>query len=685
MLDVACLCVYARRQGCSSFDLMSHSKAYIKGLLFLLYLFFLTSGMDPHVYGAGYFHVERPKLELGLSYEFEEETIEGEDLYFKGSAHEFKEEARIETKGWAYHPKLLTYQVRFEPQWRQETQERSATRVRGVLEQGSGQGYLHRYSVDFNILKDKPYTLRLYARRSASYLDSAFAEKSETKTDSSGGDLDLRYGRLRTNLGFTHSSMDQTGFYREQKTGDTLRLTMGHSMEHSDTRIKGAFSDVTRTTGRAASAYEHTSRVKNANALVRNEYDIFGDGHAGLNSHLSYMRSDTNNLVFSRIRIDERLSWKHRKNLRSNTRITCVLSERDGYERRFAGLDAALTHTLYENLTTTVAGDADRTDFEESGEWRYGGKFTSNYRRKIPWGTFWTGLHYDYHLTQRDEPGQYWRTADEFIRLRTTELTFLGNENVDVDSIRVMDVTGAVVYIKDVDYRLVEQGASVRISRTALGSGIADGQEVLVTYNYLAPYDDATLGQRYKIGVNLWSVLNLRYGYRRTKQSILSGVYPETPVYEETNEAEMRLDWRWTSTRLYYEKADRSSGNSATTWLVAQGLAFRPFDELAMRLSGHYQEMLFEETDERKETGGLRAGMDWLPEAWLRFEVEGYLDAVSGDWEDTIDYGIRFRFEASYRVWKAVLEYRFLDETDELNDYWRRNHYVCVEIIRSLW
>jgi hypothetical protein len=644
---------------------------------------FCAKAVVRDVLAMQYVHFERPKLGLALSYEYEEESRRGRDIRLEDTSHELRERADIETGGWVYHPKLFIYRVRFQPAWKQIWEER-LTGTPGTRESGTTQAYLPGYFLDFTFLQAKPYTLHLFARRSTSSIDTVFAEKSETEVDTYGGDVSLNYGALRTTLSYRHYDSDQRGYYRYETDGQDLRLTMRHHLKSFDTRVNAAYSDETRTTRGTTSFLTYTTRIKNAYSTIHNTYDITGDRRVILNSFLSHRWWKSDYAETSGLRISERLRWKHMKNLRSHTDITYNWNEWNNNGSESIFLDTALTHTLYENLTTTVGGRAELNNFEEGSEWVYEGRITSDYRRKIPWGTVFAGIGYDYEVTNRSESGQSRQVTDESHRLRSRSLTLLDNERIDVDSIRVTDTSGGIVYNEDVDYRIVEEDDSVRISRTTFG-GIADGQTVLVSYSYLAVYDDAVLDQSYRVGLNLWSLFNIRYEYRRTSQSVLSGNPPDMLVNDAIHRAEIRADWRWTHTRLWYEDADRSFGISTRTWLLEQALEFRPVARLFMRFSGRYQRRRFKESNRTEDLSGLRAKVDWMPLRWLKFELKGYLDRVTGTIEETVDMGISGKLKASYRIWSATLAYKLLDERDDLTEERRRDNYVGFEIIRRLW
>ena len=113
-------------------------------------------GLSPLGYNSPYFHMERPRLGLGLAYIFDEDRREGQDTDTKDQTHEFKERLAIETRGWAYHPALLKYTLRFEPEWSQSIEKREPG------ENFRDNVFLPGYFADATILDAKPYTFYLF-------------------------------------------------------------------------------------------------------------------------------------------------------------------------------------------------------------------------------------------------------------------------------------------------------------------------------------------------------------------------------------------------------------------------------------------------------------------------------------------------------------------------------------------
>lgn len=626
------------------------------------------------VSGRAYFHIERPKLALEFSYEFEEEERDNPNFHTEDTSHEFREALELETEGWIYHPGLLIYTVGVRPEWEQRIEDRS--------EEGreSRSDFLEGYDVYATFLQYKPYTLNLFARRYETAVGSAFAKESETETDTYGASLLFKYPVLPTTLSYTHSDSSQTGFFVYDEDVDDFSLSMRHYVKSSDTRLNATYTDRERTTNVLT-----TTRVENSNNYITNYFDITGDRRKVLNSFLFYNWTDDDTGTTSTFRVSERFHWKHREDLRSDYEATYNNDRfEDFHSERLFGA-AGLTHLLYENLTTTLRGDANLQDFNGGSENVYGGRLNFDYRRRIPWGMLNINIGQDYEIATREGTEKLIQVIDESHVLTTGVVTLLDNENVDISSITVTDITGTIVYVENVDYTIAVIDSFVRISRTTFGA-IANGQTVLVDYLYLSepPFDDTTWGQSYGVNFDLWSALGLYYRFDRWKQQILSGPRPDNPIDDTTHTGEVRLDWRWSSTRLSYEDADLRSGVSTERWFAEENLTFRPAKGLFSLISGRFGETRFTDTDEKEEFYGLEARVDWVPTRWSKLRLEGFWENISGDIEETVNTGVSSTLELYYRIWSGKLTYTFLDEDDQLNDDRRTNHYLLFQIRREL-
>jgi hypothetical protein len=653
---------------------MDHRRRPLKKTwLLLFYALGFAIVTSENVRAAGFF-MQRPKLGMTLSYEFESEKRTGPDIDTDDSFHEFRQLLDIRTKGWAYHPAFAKYELGLQPTLSQKIE----TREEEDDSRRSRNAFLPAYFADVTVLPLKPYSLHLFGKRYEDTTTSAFAATTDTDTNIYGGDLLFKNRILPTTFSYARTSIDQSGFFDSDEDRDDFRITTRHQKGRSDTQAYSTYSDSDRTTDGT------DTHVKTSNSELRNLFDITGKRKVMLNSFLTHRWSEQNSFDTSNLRWFEHLSWRHKKNLRTDYRLGYNEQETVDFKRKTPFFNAELQHLLYENLTTTLNGGGELNDFTGGSEDIYNMNLDFQYRRKIPWGWLNLNAGYDYNLAFRQGGEVSIQIINEPHVLVTGLITLLDNENVDPASVVVTNTTGSIVYVENTDYILTAVNSFIQISRTTFGA-IADGQAVLVDYRYRSDsdYDDAVFGQTYAVDFLLWSALRLYYRFGRANQNILSGTPPENRVDDTLHAAEVRYNLGWTDTQFTFEDTDRESGVSTRQWKTKQTFVYRPVNRLYFRLSGYYGQTFFKDQDgDTQDLYGLRTDLTWTPTRWSRFRMEAYQDRISGDIEDTVNSVGTASLDLYYRIWRGKIFYRFLDQDNRTTNQRRRRHTVFVELVR---
>jgi len=632
----------------------------------------------PAAYTSRYFQVARPRLGLGLSYDFEEERRGEPGSVTKDKSNEFRQRLELETNGWIYHPALCTYSLRFVPEWVQ------TLRKADPGENSTDTSFQPLYAIDAFFLEPKPYTLHGFAERREIRLRSAFTQVSDTTIDTYGGDLRFKYEVLPAFFKYTHTDTDQSGFFESTGNRDDFQLSSSHSTSNSSTNLSALYTDNEQTTGGA------TTRVKTVDGNLGNEYNFAVDRTKKLLSSLSYRWSETNlsegsSSEASFFQIRENLFWRYTPKLYTNYLLGYQKSDTDGFDRDTTTLRARMQHLLYENLTTTAEAGANLNDTTAGRENIYDGGLNFLYQRKIPWGNLSLSADFNYAFTDRsgfDE--SVIQVNDEPHVLTTGVVTLLDNENVSINTIVVTDITGTIVYTENVDYTIGQVGNFTSISRTTVGA-IANGQTVLVDYQYTSDptFDDAIFNQAYRTQFYLWNALTLAYGFRHADQEIISGTPPDNTIDDTAHTAEIRLNLGWSDTRLTFEDTDRSSSISTTTWTASQTFRLRPVRRFFADFTGSYGMTDFKDTGQTQDQYGLSGRLFWTPTGWCRFRAEGFWNKISGDVQRTTDSSLSAGVEFSYRIWSGGIFYYF--DNSKVEEASRKRQAVRVEILRILW
>jgi hypothetical protein len=190
-----------------------------------------------------YFFIERPKLGMELSLEYERSISKRPFVKRKSSTLTFSEILDIETEGFVYHPLLLVYTLRFSPEWEQirEKDARGAKR--------KFRTFLNGYSAQLIFLQEKPYTLRLFGEKTMSTLRSSILTvRTKRETNRYGARLALKYMTLPTTIGYTHEESQRSGLSETSGESDVFSVKMKYNKFLGTTFIDTSYSDSRQTT-----------------------------------------------------------------------------------------------------------------------------------------------------------------------------------------------------------------------------------------------------------------------------------------------------------------------------------------------------------------------------------------------------------------------------------------------------
>ena len=637
-----------------------------------------TSG--PPAISSRYFYMERPRAELKLSYELENERIISQDEESEDSVGEFREGLGFSTKGWLYHPALLAFNLDFDPEWIQTPGGSD------YAKNESDSGYLNAYALDMDLLPFKPYTLHFFGRKYQNSFRSAFSERAIIDTDSYGGSLAFKYKVLPTTLSYSNIKTESRGALRSSQEQDWFNLGMINQQANSMTRLSAYFRDSLQTNE------GQKNEIKSSNTHLINNYFIQKDLRKTLTSDLVYNWTDNTrgdgsvSFTNSDLRWTEQLYWAHRKNLWTQYNLLFRNQQTDGSTANTGAVGASLSHLLYENLTTKIDGEARRNDYTGGTDDVYSGKLDFDYTRRIPWGALGLSTGLDTELTKRDSgDNEIWAINEPYIAT-AGGVTFLDQENIDTESIRVTNRTGSILYINNQDYIVEVSGTLVRIRPTLFGN-IRDGQELLVSYRYNSggSYDDILFGRWAGINVFLWSTLRLSYDYYRRTQDVISGTNPNTPIDEAVHRSQARVMWRWTDTTFSYDVYESLLASARTTWRLNEQLTFRPMRSVVLDFSGYLGNTQFTYTDEKEDFYRVSSKISWSPSNWCRTGFEAYQYNITGNVQNDSNAGVLAFADLFYGRWTVNLSYRYLDDSYEDRDYQRSRQGFMVRVSRAFW
>ncbi|MDD2309228.1 MAG: hypothetical protein PHH91_06565 [Desulfuromonadaceae bacterium] len=625
-----------------------------------------------------YFQMDRPSVGAQLKYEVNQDvrTVSGQRS--AESSQTATERLELSTKGFAYHPALLQFNLKFSPEFQQVIQTRTETTGETAA---NGNSFNANYQANVVFLNIKPYTVTLFAHRLETQSWAAYTGVSKNSTDSYGADLALKYSLLPTTVGFSSSSSSQSSYYGSSNELQEAHLLSRHRGITGDSSLTSTYSENKQSTNNVA------NEIKTLNSTFNNQYQVTDDGRINLASNLQYMDQNSVTLRNKSLFMIENLSWQHLKNLRSRYSLNYRQLETGTTKGSWTTLNGSLTHKLYENLTTTAGITGSANSYGDRREKAVAALINTAYQRTLgSWGTLNLNAGVNSLYTTRSGARETTQAINEPHTLSSMTETYLDRSGIDTASIAVTNSDGTIIYVRDVDYRIDSIGSSVRISRVPLGV-ITDGQLISVSYRYTsdAAYDDMLLTQNYGVALELKRSLFLAYRYMNTKQTLLAGPQPDRLSNATIHLATIRYDVGWSESGATYEDNTSSSDIAYRRWELAQTIRLRPSNRFQHTLRGYYGETVYRSYTERKKNSGATATLNWMPYNWMRFEVEGYLEQVDATLEKTVNGGARSGLELSYRLWTAKLSYKLAVQENSLSDSKRTNQQLQLELRRTMW
>jgi hypothetical protein len=572
------------------------------------------------------------------------------------------------------------YTLELSPEWEQITEK--TTR----FAKDKRRTFLQGYDARLTFLQYKPYTLSLQGKRQRTTSRSSFAERTKTVSDFYSAELSLKYRTLPTRLRYIHSEDRTTGFFTSGSNSNVIQLNMSHKEFFGKTSLDASYSDSAQTISTIT-----IDKIRK-NIKVQNSLDISEIKSVALRSSINYDETNTTFQRAERYNFNEQLNWNHLPNLSTNYSFNYTLYNfydiRNAIPSRneFMQLGFNLNHLLYENLLTSLGLRGTSNQISGTREITYGPQLDVNYTRKTSWGSLNTNAGFHYLRTERDVTANFIQVIDESITLADGVLTLLENQNIDRTSIIITDVSGITIYTEGVHYLVTEIDNFIRITRLNVPGGIGNGDTVLVDYFYLGnpAYDSSILTQNYGLSLNLWSVWQMYYRFRSTKENFRSGIPPESLRDDTTHGAGTSFIWRWSKTSFDYE--DRDTRDIPTTrWKINENISLRPNSATFVNVSGGYGRIKFRDTGTTEKSSNISSSVQRILSRRSTLTVTGFLENTSGVTSKTRDTGFTSEFIWYYNIWKASIVYTFLNERNRLSKEINRNHYLLFEINRELF
>jgi len=198
-------------------------------------------------------------------------------------------------------------------------------------------------------------------------------------------------------------------------------------------------------------------------------------------SRISYKSEEGTN-TYDRFSVYEKLNLILPLNFKYNANYIFGNTKQELQNTAFHNVLTNLSHQLYLSLNTGIFYNYKRTIHSYYDETRniYGGHIY--YSKNIPLrGRLKINYNYSRESRENNSEPVSVQVIDENHMLTDGEIVLLDRPFIEVSTIVVRDLTGAILYQENLDYILIERNNYIEIQRFP-GGQIADGDAILVDY-----------------------------------------------------------------------------------------------------------------------------------------------------------------------------------------------------------
>jgi hypothetical protein len=444
----------------------------------------------------------------------------------KSKTEVYRENLRLKTTGDLYHQNLLAFSAALGVGL---SQQRFSSDVAST----SASSSLDEYDLSAEVLKKKPYPVRLYTSKTEYLTPRQFLGFLKTEIERSGLAASLRSKDWPMRFSYSTGKSRQSALASvADDFFDRDDEQYSYSLEHYFSRLSHMSFDLERN--------KVTQELQGSSSVVKDDnysllHDlIFGDDEQHrLDSFLS-VYDQTEPTELTNVRWTENLRLQHSSTFR--TKYGFHFTDRQRKSRtgqvtsstEAIGGRAGFEHRLFESLVTTARVLDSRSRFAAGAESVVqGASLAFGYRKKNPWGRLSSG--YSVGAVQLDQSGGRSRGGVVDERHIATELVPVELERVNVDSssIVVKDSNG-LFFQEGEDYRITEPDGRVMLEIITVGGIIPPnftvGQEFFVDYEFFIEpkREEKTVSQNFNIRQRFSNGLSVFYAHRRRDEEVSS-------------------------------------------------------------------------------------------------------------------------------------------------------------------
>ncbi len=470
------------------------------------------------------------------------------DLFFNGIL-------QLKTKSYFVHPNFCDVKLNFiyNPQYNRD----KYLGIPDYTENSNGGGF------DFSalFLKKKAFNFSTHAGLNNTIQNIENISRVKSKTRSYG--VTANYGNKIIPISASYDNNNIT----QQTIGSDRVFKLNQQMFVAS--ASKSFSDINHNSITYSHTEDRSSQVDSIGGFPQTYYAINTIDNIDLSDDVAFDKKKnfvfTSNITdtkehgtdqFQRFQANEHLNCILPANFTFATGYNYNVSQQDSYKVIGQGVQAGLSHRLYNNLTT-------RLNFEHSDVNQYGtynqqrNRYTIDflYTKKIYKGTLSLNYSYvrEYQKVVTSSPDLV-VLREEYI-LNTGQIVLLKHPDVNINSIVVRNISGTIIYQLNVDYQLIQHDRYTEILRIP-GQGIPNNGSVYIDYTAAqgGTYDYNSNTNSFSGDVRLFkNILDVYYRFMKQNYDALSITENSVLNYYTRHVAGVRLDFNFVKAGVEYE------------------------------------------------------------------------------------------------------------------------------------
>ncbi|MFO0832605.1 MAG: hypothetical protein U0637_12290 [Phycisphaerales bacterium] len=533
------------------------------------------------------------------------------------------------------------------------------------------------FDLNAHVLGSSKVPVDVFTRREENFLDQDFAGSVTSTTFETGiaatlqserAPTTLRLFRLETNqdnpLGQYDYSQDQNSFLLHSN----IALTKSNRLE-----VEYTFDNISEAQGTGyRNAYDRH------NLQLTDVYNFGKLRDSELRSYLRYYE-ETGRFPQRSLRWDEQLTLIHSRRLETRYNTSVEHRTQGGADQDQQEASATIKHRLFESLVSTATAgarhSADSGDFSSS-EWYVNGDL--NYTKRVPRGRLNITLGGSFNAQDNSERGAATHVSNESQVFNDPLPITLARRHIVPGSVEVRGAGGFPLYDEGVHYTVqyFQDRAEVRIT---LGSGISDGDILLVSYD-VGPEPASTVDTtgltasiRYTLTEGWLEGLSAYSIYRRTDHSV-STADPAILVFDDASTFTYGVEYRRGGWHGLAEREHHESTVSPYNTTRLEGAYDHQFGSGSiLGIDGSYENIRFENPANTLDYARLsfryNDKLSTSTDVLLRLDLRDESDSLRGDSQGVdalVTLNWRRRQTTAYVTVRDTLVQSDTSERDEL-------------------